>query len=390
MAGDRQLPGGHLVEREGARLVRADHRCRTQRLHGREALDDGVAAGDLPGADGQQGGDHGGEPGGDGGHGQRHTGDEQLVEVVAADQADHHHQGERQPGDAGDDLREAVELLLERRLLGLGPGEQVGDVADLGVHAGAGDDDLASAPGDRRVHVRHAGAVAEGDVFPGNRFDALADGQALPGEGRFLDLEGRRQGDPAVGGHHVPRLHQHQVAGDELLGVDLDHLAIPSHPGDGLHHVGERLDTLFGLRLLAEADDRVDQGQPGEQDGGARLPGDHLVDDGGREEDDLHEVLVLADERLEPGLALRRRQLVGPVLGEATLHLGGTQAVFEIGPDRGGDRGAVGAVPIGLRLLDTGRHRPRLPGAEIIRGARLPDRDDVVHASRHPSAAAEL
>ena len=40
---------------------------------------------------------------------------------LAADQADHHdHERERDAGDDGDDLRQAVELLLERRLVRLG------------------------------------------------------------------------------------------------------------------------------------------------------------------------------------------------------------------------------------------------------------------------------
>ena len=199
--------------------------------------------------------------------------------------------------DGGDDLRQPVELLLQRRLVGLGVGEQVGDVADLGVHAGGGDDDLAAAAGDRGVHVGHARAVPERHVVTRHRGDRLADREALAGERGLLDLEGRGDADPAVGRDPVAGLDQHDVARHQLLGVDLDGLAVPAYPGDGLHHLGQRLDALLGLGLLAQADHRVEQGQSGQDHRRAHVAGDDQVHDGRDQQDDLHEVAGTAGGR---------------------------------------------------------------------------------------------
>ena len=93
-----------------------------------------------------------------------HPGEEELVEGLVVADAEEQHRDERDPGDPHDDPGEPVELLLQRRLVRLGLVEQRGDAADLGVHPGAGDDHLAAAPGDRRVHEREADPIAEPDV----------------------------------------------------------------------------------------------------------------------------------------------------------------------------------------------------------------------------------
>src|SRR5215217_2952978 len=166
LARDGQLPGGHLVQGEGAGLVRADHRGRAEGLDRRQALDDGVAAGDLAGPDRQQRSDYGREPGRDRRHGQRHPGDEQRVKRLPADQPERDDQQQRHAGDGGDDLGQAVELLLQGRLVGLGGGQEIRDVADLGAHAGGGDDHLTPAAGDRGIHEGHTGPVPQGHLIP--------------------------------------------------------------------------------------------------------------------------------------------------------------------------------------------------------------------------------
>ena len=195
----------------------------------------------------------------------------------------------------------------------VGVRQQVGDVADLGVHARAGDDQLAAAPRDGGVHVRHAGPVAERYVVAGDRVGRLADREALAGECGFLDLERGRDADPAVCGYLVAGLDEHDVADHELLGVDLDRLAAAAHAGDGLHHLGERLDALLGLCLLTQPDHGVEQGEPRQHHRGAQLPGHDQVDDCRDQQHDLHEVLVLPQERLEAGLLLAAGELVGAV-----------------------------------------------------------------------------
>lgn len=102
-----------------------------------------------------------------------------------------------------------------------------------------------------------------------------------------------------VGGHPVARLHEHDVAGRQLLGVDLDldGLAVAAHPGHCLEHPGQRPHALLGLGLLAQPDHRVEHGQPGQHQRGAPLAGHQLVDHRRGQQHELHEIAVLAQER---------------------------------------------------------------------------------------------
>ncbi len=85
---DDELARRHLVERQGAGLVRADRRRRSEGLHGAESLDDRALLRQLLRAEGQQGRDHGGKTRGDRRDGQADPDEEQLVEVLTSDQPD--------------------------------------------------------------------------------------------------------------------------------------------------------------------------------------------------------------------------------------------------------------------------------------------------------------
>ena len=81
---------------------------------------------------------------------------------VAAEGEHHDH---RQPGCGGDPQAQRVEFLRERRLL-LGGGRQhSGDLSQLGIGPGGGDDHGAAAVGDRRVHERHVRLVPRTQVL---------------------------------------------------------------------------------------------------------------------------------------------------------------------------------------------------------------------------------
>ena len=134
---------------------------------------------------------------------------------------------------------------------------------------------------------------------PGDRREVLEHRRALAGERRLLDLQGGRHEQPAVGRHAVARLEEHDVARHQLGGVDLDRHAVAAHPGDVLQHLLEGGQARLGLGLLPQAEHRVEDRQADQHDRGARLAGDHLVHDRRAHQDDLHQVLVLAEERLQ-------------------------------------------------------------------------------------------
>ena len=150
-------------------------------------------------------------------------------------------------------------------------------MADLGGHPGRGDDHLPTAPGDRSVHIAHADAVAQCHLITRHRFDDLPNRQALTGQGGFLNLQGCSNHYPAVRGDQVAGLHQDNVPWHQFFGLHLEHLAIAPNSGNRLQHRGEGGDALLGLRLLTQANDRIEKGEPGQDHGGGGVSCHQLV-----------------------------------------------------------------------------------------------------------------
>ena len=203
--------------------------------------------------------------------------------------------------------------------------EHAADVADLGRHPGRRDQDRARAAGDLGVHERHVDAVAEGGVG-GDRVDLLGRRDALAGERRLVDLEGRRGQDPRVGRDEVAGLDVDDVARDELLHRDLGELAVAADLGLDDHHALERRRARLRLALLVHGHPGVEQGQQDEEDAGVELAGQEQADDARDEQHDLHRVRVLAHERLPARRLLRLGERVRAVRRASRVGLGGRQA----------------------------------------------------------------
>ena len=75
-------------------------------------------------------------------------------------------------------------------------------------------------------------------------------------------------------------------------------------------HLLQRGDALGRLALLVQAEHRVEHGQADDDDAGRELLQRDDADDRGAEQDELHQVAVLAQKRLPAGLLLRLRELV--------------------------------------------------------------------------------
>ena len=95
------------------------------------------------------------------------------------------------------------------------------------------------------------------------------------------------------------------------------------------HHLLEGGDARRRLALLVEPHRRVQEGQGDQDDAGGDLVRDEEAQDAGGQQDDLHRVLVLADERLPARLLGGLRELVRPELRPARLGLGGRQASLD-------------------------------------------------------------
>lgn len=256
--------GGHLVQREGAGLVRADRGGRAEGLDRRQSLDDGPLRRHPRHADGEGDGDHRRQALGDGGDRQRHGTEDGVTDLVALGQPDQEDGEHRYSGDHGQALAEAIELLLQRRLAVLGGVEQAGQPTHLGGHAGGGHHHLGPTPGEGGVHVAAVGALGEGDVAAAVRVDldhvgGLVDRNGFTGQRRLIDRQGAGDQEPAIGGDPVPGLHDDHVAGNQLRRRELQHPAVTTNSHGDLEHLLEGGQGVVGLRLLHVAQDGVDQ-----------------------------------------------------------------------------------------------------------------------------------
>ena len=170
------------------------------------------------------------------------------------------------------------------------------------------------AAGDLGVHVRHVDAVAERRRRAGDRLDALGDRQALAGQRRLLDLERRRRQQPAVGRDQVARLDVTMSPGHELL-RRRSRRAAPSRRTLALTIIifWSAATLASALPSWLQADHRVEHGQAAMST--TPVPtcssGNRLTI-AGDQQDELHRVAVLAQERLQARLLLRLGEPFGP------------------------------------------------------------------------------
>ena len=223
------LDDGHLVLGKGTGLVGADGLRAAESLDGRELADNCLALGHLGHAKRQHDGHDGDQALGDGSDGERdgdHKGVEQGSRVgkdvahAVADDVDAKDHDADDDHHNGEDTAELGELHLQRRELFLGLGQGTGDLAHLGIHAGADHDGAATAVHNGGAHVAHVLAVAERHVIGArgklDHVGVLLDRHGLAGERGLFDLHRGALEHAAVGRDGVARLEHDHVAGYEL------------------------------------------------------------------------------------------------------------------------------------------------------------------------------
>ena len=250
------------------------------------------------------------EPGRDRRHREADSNDEELVEVVPANQPEYDDERKRGPRHDREQDRQLVELARERRLLLLDLAQHPRDPTHLGRHPRRRDHHLAPTPRHGRVHVGHVETVPEGHLATGHRLDRLQDRSALTRQRRLLDLQRRGHEQTTVRRDLVARLEDDDVARHELLRRDVHKLAVTPRMSPDDEHLLERGDTLGRLALLVQAQHRIQHGQAEDHEAGGELLQGNDADDRGPKQDELHQVAVLAQERLPPRLLLRLRELV--------------------------------------------------------------------------------
>ena len=318
---------GHLILGKGAGLIGANDLGAAQGLHRRQPADHRPALTHVGNADGQHHRHHRSQALGNGGHSQgngHHEGFQNgLQGVVALHQQvkhkDKHADGQHQIGKG---LAQLGQLALEGGLLLLRPGQNPGDLAHFGVHAGGGDDGATPAIDHGGAHVAHIFPVAQGHIPLGaDGLGGLIHRDALAGEGGFLDFQGGGLQQPTIGGHGVSGLQQHHISGHQVGAVQHGDLAVPQHLAGGGGHGLQGLNGGLGLALLHHAQNGVQQHHRQDDDNLRQLlPGEDAGNGGhcgGGHQNQQHRVLQLLQKTLEVGDLLGLLQAVGAVLLQA-------------------------------------------------------------------------
>ena len=223
---------------------------------------------------------------------------------------------------------------------------------------------------------RHAAAVADGEVRRGEGVDGLLDGLRLAGERGLVGPQLDGLDEPQVGGEHVPRLEEHDVAGHE---VDGGHDRDRAPPPDARVGRGERLERAHGLLrpvLLHDAEPCVEHHDDRD---------DHRVlglaeeprQDGGGDEHQHHDVGELVEQHPPEPAATPFRERVRARLEPATCDLRGVE------PRR--DRGAQARRGfVGRQRVPGSCGQRRARGCRPLRG--LARRDAAAPCGRqHPT-----
>jgi hypothetical protein len=322
-AADRHVQPGadhslhrHLVARQRAGLVGADHRHRTQRFHGRQAAHDRLAFRHALHAQRQRDGHDRRQPFGNGRGGERDHHQEHVGRRMAAQQHAEDEGQRTQPQDrCREHAAEAVDLAQQRRRAGGHVGQHRIDAADLGGRAGGHHQAGGLAVADQRAGIGHAAAVAQRRIG-GDRVAVLVHRHRFAGERRFIDAQVLHLQQPQVGRHAVARSQQHQIAGHQVGGIDVLAPAVAQHHRMRRQHRADRVQRRLGLALLDEADDGVDHHR-GQQHAGVDPVAQHRGDGRGAEHHVQQHVVELRQQAHQRPALGRAAQPVRPVALQA-------------------------------------------------------------------------
>ena len=153
--------GGHLIQRQGAGFIGADHRRAAQRLDCGELLDDSVTLRHAVHAQGQRHRHHRRQAFGNRSHSQCDGGHRGLDQFVTAHQSHEEHQANNNSGDDCQTLAQAIELNLQRGLTFCRFGQQTGQTTHFGVHPGCCDHGFETTAGDHGIHEHHIVALCQ-------------------------------------------------------------------------------------------------------------------------------------------------------------------------------------------------------------------------------------
>ena len=377
----------HPIECERARFVGTNDGRGAEGLDRRELFEDRPVLGHPPHADRQGDGDDGRQALGDRRHCEGYGGNGGLRPGQSARQVEEKDQGDDDPGDRRQALAERIELTLQRGSGIRGLGNQPGEPADLGGHAGADDQHLGPTARHYGVHVEHVQALGQRRIGRVQGLRALADRLGLPGQGGLVDLQvGCRQQAP-VRGHAIACLEQDEITGHQLGCFDLADPTVPAHASTDRDHRLERGECALRTVLLIEAERGIQDHDDQDDHGVFEIP-DRPSQRGREEENDHQDVSELIQESEPERARLGLGESVLAVTQTSHVRLGRGETPRGIHVQHLDRLGDTRAVP--LSRLHVYRHRPSsvsVTGLAHRCSAFQPDQSSVNQPCRASTSA---
>ena len=154
----------------------------------------------------------------------------------------------------------------------------------------------------------------------GYRLRVLRHRHGFAGQHRLVDLEGTDLDEPGIGGDPVPRIHEEQVTGNDLSGVDLRLVSPSNHRRGASDTIAESEHGALRSNLLHEAEDPVQHDDDRDH---RRLEtlADHERDSGGGCKERHQRILELADGDSRVRRPFHLPDAIGAVLTKARVGL---------------------------------------------------------------------
>ena len=200
--------------------------------------------------------------------------------------------GDRASHD-GHRARERAETELERRRQPADALHQPGQASDLAARSGRRHQRCGMSARGSRAREDHRLALRRRSIRR-YRLDALRDRHGFAGQHRLVDLEAADLDEPGIGGDPVPRVHEEQVAGNDLRGGDLRLVPPSDHRRGASDTVAESEHGALRSGLLHEAEDPV-QHDDGRDHHRLETLADHERDSGGGREERHQRILELTE-----------------------------------------------------------------------------------------------
>ena len=324
---DGKLAQRHLVLREGARLVDAEHGGGSQHLDRRHPTREHTAARQSPRSERKEDREHDRELLGQDGHRHRDAGEEPLLPRVrtatAGERKGHHHHAASPESGDREKADDAPSLGLQHRRLGLRLLEGPADLAKLRPWARGCDFDDALARGHQGSR-EHGGQVVatrsiEGASSSGRHF---ANGDRLARQQRLVSGKVQRLPEQTIRRDAITFGKDHEVAGYNLTPRDAPALAVTDHESARAREIAERLERMLRASGLDDRDRHHHEHEAEQHQCVGRLP-EEKVHDARRDEHEEHGLAHHLEDDGEQVAFLLRRELVRSVLIQtrARIHL---------------------------------------------------------------------